>query len=388
MLALSQSFTMGQGNIEHNLRITKGAGIRQNGVLERRHLNEDLVLFGNKFEKNYVHDLIHNAVAEKIGDKLAVINEKHIAQKQRKRICSIDDWIEKQSYTRGDKKKKIISEYVVNIGNKYTACPYEIETDSKGNMIDVNGKIISEWDTRHTPAYKNGKIIESKICKKVKKVYRDFVKAFQKENPQAQVLNASVHCDEYGACHLHLSVLWWSKKKNDVGFGLAETTAIRQQYESRGIKCNNTRKDNATNEWRKEMRQLLREIAFLHGIDRLDMGNKEPHRSTYAFQKFKDKYCECKEKEYILKEKEFAEKEKQIADKEKNILEKQDELDEKEKELSKDIAKQEWYLLKKKFPDVYKIIHNEYKKKKIVNKGLDKENKCLYNKDRPKPLSL
>lgn len=388
MLKLSQSFCMGKGSLEHNLRITKGAGVRQNGVKERRFLNEDITA-GNKFEKNYVHNLIHNAVAEKIGDKLAMLNEKHIAMKEKRRVCTIDDWLKKQAYTRGDKQKKIVSEYIVSMGNRFTACPYEMQLDAKGNMLDDNGNVIPEWDTRRRPAYKDGKIIESKICKKLKKVYKDFIVAFEKANPQAQVISASIHADEGGHVHMHLSVLWWSKTKNGVGYGLAETTAIRQQYEAKGIYCNRTRFDNAQNEWRKEMRQLLKDVALEHGIERLDMGNKEKHRSIYEFQQFKDKYCEKKEKEFDTKEKAINvkqnilnERRKNLFDKENDLHKKELELNEKETELSKDIAKQEWYILKKKYPDIYNLIHSEYMMKKNVNKGIDKTNICSYNRGR------
>ena len=289
------------------------------------------------------------------------------------------------------------------MGNRLTACPYEMEIDSNGKIVDVNGKSFESWDTRHRPAYKDGKIIESKICKKLKKVYKDFIVEFEKANPQAQVISASIHADEYGHVHMHLSVLWWSKTKNGVGFVLAETTAIRQQYEARGIVCNRTRFDNAQNEWRKEMRQLLKDVALKHGIERLDMGNKEKHRSIYEFQQFKDKYCEKKEKEFDTKEKainvkqnilnerrknlfdkenDLNDKENELNDKENVLHKKEWELNEKETELSKDIAKQEWYILKKKYPDIYNLIHSEYIMKKNVNKGIDKTNNCSYNRGR------
>ena len=162
MREMSQSFRMGTGGLEHNLRITKKQGVRQCGLMERRSLNEDLVLFGNKHEPNYTKKIIHDVVAAEIGEKLAELNEKHIRERHPGRVRSIDEWIASQAYTRNNKKRDIVREYIIQLGNKFDGCPYEIQMDAKGNMLDVHGKKIKPWDTRQTPAYRDGKITESK----------------------------------------------------------------------------------------------------------------------------------------------------------------------------------------------------------------------------------
>lgn len=365
MLKMSMSFRMGNGNVEHNLRITKTGKVRQNGCMERRHLNEDLVLFGDKHSDHYVHKLIHDIVEEKIGKQLAEVNEKHIRQEHPKKVRSVDEWIASQEFERNDKKRRVVREYIVQLGNKYTGIAYVPETNEKNEMIDIDGNVIHEGDGRKIPAYKDGKVVESEIAKKLKEVYKDFLQKFIKENPQCQVISACIHSDEKAGCHMHINCLFWSEKKNDVGFGLAETTAIRQQYLKKGIKCKNTKTHNAQNKWRKEMRQMLKETALEHGIERLNMHNKKSYEPIPQFKKTMDREAALNDKEYELKEKEF-------------------ELNNKELALTSDIAKQEWYVLKTYFPDEYKKVHDMFlgKRNFLRNRKniLDKRTNVLYNR--------
>lgn len=406
MIQLSQSFSMGKGNLEHNLRITKSSGIRQNGVQERRFINEYVIVRGDTTQKNYEKNLLKEAIKNKIGENLKKYNEKQIQAKHPERVMTIDDWIQKKSYTRSGKQKKLICEYVINLGNRHTGSPYEQKKDKDGNLLSKSGKIIPLWDTRVSADYvdKNN-IKESMISKKyIKPILRDFVKEFEKANPNAEILGYSIHGDEGGAVHAHLSVLWWSTCKNGVGYGIAQSQAIRQQYEANGYQCNNERKDNPLTVWRKDMRALLYDVAYLHGVQRLDMGNKEPHRDTPAFGRYKDRYCEEqeaernrlevekksleKDKKLFKKDKKILEKDKKsITDKEKRLSEKASELEEKEKlfndRLATDVARGEWYYLKTHFPHMYAQIHKKYteereKKKKLKN-VLDRETNVCYH---------
>jgi len=356
---LSMSFRMGSGGIDHNLRICKGRTVRQNGILERRHLNENLYIDNTlDLSHNYTKNLIEKTIKNEIGDRLDKLNEKHIQQNHPGRVCTVEQWIAKQEYTRNGKKKDIVCEYIVQLGNKYTGSPFDIEVDAAGNMIDVNGKVIKAWDTRQRPAYRNGKITESAQCKRLKKVYRRFVERFCDLNPNFRLLNASIHADELGGCHLHLNGIWVSQTKNGIGIGLSKTQAIKQQYEDVLIKCKDTRKDNAQNMWRKDMIALLEDVAKEHGITRRYMNNKEQHRTIDEFKDWKDEYCTA------------------LEDKEAQLNEKESVLDEKEVMLSTDIAKQEWYILKKKYPDVYAKVHSEllsYRASLKKNKNLTKK---------------
>lgn len=375
MIQLSQSFSIGKGNLEHNLRITKGGGIRQNGDKDRREWNEHIIVRGDITQKNYEKNLLREVVKSKIGENLKKCNEKQVQSGHPERVLTIDDWIQKKSYTRSGKQKKLICEYVINLGNRHTGCPYEQKMDKDKNLLSKSGKIIPLWDTRLSADYADkNNIKESMISRMyIKPILRDFVKEFEKANPNAEILGYSIHCDEGGAVHAHLSVLWWSTCKNGVGYGIAQSQAIRQQYEANGYQCNNERKDNPLTVWRKDMRALLYEVSYLHGVKRLDMGNKEPHRDKYTFGQYKDKYCE--EMEMKMNK---IEEEKRIVEEEAKRI---DEI------IAENVTKREWYLLKTQFPDVYEQIHKkiteENKKRNILknnNKNvLDKETKVCYH---------
>lgn len=342
-IAMSQSFRMGYGGIEHNLRICKGKSVRQNGIIERRFLNENLLADTTKT----VDELIREKVEHEIGNTLNELNEKHIRQGHPGRVCTVDEWIKKQRYTRQGKQREIVSEYIIQVGDKYTACPYEVQKDEQGHMLDETGTVIPEWDTRKHPAYKDGNITEAAICKKLKKVYKQFLCEFIVSNPNARVLCAAIHADEHGGVHMHINVLWIAKTKNGIGIGLSKTTAMKQQYERKGEQVQNTRQNNAQNEFRKRSRELLKKVCEEYGIEQKDMGNREQYRSIKDYKKFKDEYCDELER-------------------------KTEELKQKETELSSNMAKQEWYLLKTKYPAFYKKIHSEYMNyKKSVDRGMN-----------------
>lgn len=360
MNAMSMSFVMGRGSVEHNLRKTKGNGVRQNGVLERRFLNEYGVTDGTNIKEitdttNVDTDaIIKHVVADAIEQSLSETNARNIANGHPERVKTVEQWIDAQCYVRGGNRKQITSEYVIQVGNKFSGIPYEPARNADGNMLTNRGVVIPEWDTRHVPAYDDYRVKESAISKQLKIVYKEFVEEFQKRNQNATVVCYAIHGDERGGVHCHLTVLWKNRCNKGVGVAIAcPTAAMRQQYEAQGIKCGNTKQNNAMTRWRKDMRALLEETCNKHGIERLDMHNTEPHRSVAEFGKFKDKYVEQKELEFKAKE---------------------TELQEKELELSSDIAKQEWYILKTKHKGLYNIIHNEWlKSKKMLQKVLDRK---------------
>ena len=383
MKQMSISFCMGNGNIAHNYRNTKGRGIRQNGIMERRFINEYGVNTGNGVEivKDVSgvesEELIKKIVAEEVSEALAKLNEKQIASGHPERVKTLEQWMEAQQYVKGGNRKKIISEFVIQVGDKFSGIPYIPETDNEGNMLTRSGMRIPEWDTRKVPAYRRNKIVESKISKELKVVYREFVKEFEKRNPCVRVIGYGTHGDEGGGVHCHVMALFVGKTKNGTGVCLSKTTALKQMYAERGIKTKETRKDNAQNLFRQEMRDLLEEICNKHGIARLDMHNKEKHRSNKEYGRFSDRRCEAMERrENDLKVKEFI-----LDEREQVLKEKEAKLKKKEEMLASDIVKQEWHWLRTQHKEWYKIIHEEYQKKIKENKNvLDKRTNVLYDR--------
>ena len=393
MLELSQSFEMGNGTVEHNFRYRKGRNMRQNGIVERRFINEHIVCDTALLERckqnrklDYAREKIKEILMPMVADRLVEYNERQVKTKHKSRVITLDDWLDKKNYTRSGKVHNIFSEYIFTAGDMFTACPYEYDT-AHGLPLDSKGNVIYPWNTDKRPAYRNGKIKESAIAKKMKSVFKDLTDEFLKRNPNAHAIAGEVHGDEGGAIHYHLDVLWTSKANDTLGIGLGETTAMREQYERRGIKCGNTRTDNAMTKWQAEMRKLFEDVCLRHGIKRLVMDNNEKHKNTNEYIKHSDKRAKMfRQMQDELAEKTIMEREKTIM--ERNRLERErQEFDEKVKFLDKyveridkreaELAEREKefeltlkhvgakpYLINhyntlKKHPEMFTAIHNE-----------------------------
>ena len=281
MEELSFSFCQGRGSIEHNLRQLKGKGVRQNGIKQRRHWNDVIV---NKDVDSVLRPLV--------CPRIDAYNEK-VMVKHPERMITYEQWKAKQCYTRGGKTKKLYSEYVVQIGDRVSGCPYAYITRN-GVAVDKNGKTIVPWDTRNAPVAKldaNGKEVASQRQKTFKRLYRDFVAAFQKQNPRAIVTCAVVHCDENGGMHLHLDVLWLSDTRTGIGLGLGRTTAIQQQT---GYKSS-CKKLTAEKIWTDNIRdELLPAVCERYGIKRRDMKQHgRRHLSIEEYYQFADSRSEA-----------------------------------------------------------------------------------------------
>lgn len=298
-IEMSQSLAMGDGDIAHNLRYRRGRNMRQNGVRERRFLNEyigiDEALLRRCQENrrtDYAHEKIKEIVLPLIRDRLLEYNEKQMRTRHSNRVMTVDDWLKKRACIRNGKQRKLFAEYIFTVGDMFSCCPYEHE-ERNGLPIDKDGECIFPWNTNKRPIYKDGKITESSISKKAKRVFRELVKEIEKRNKYAHVIAGAIHCDEGGATHLHLDIAWVVPRPDDpLGVRIGETVGMRQQYIDRGLTPPDKRNENAMTWWQQETRQLFEEVCLRHGIRRKMMDNKEKHRTTKEFQKYNDKRAE------------------------------------------------------------------------------------------------
>lgn len=379
-MLLSQSFAMsGSGtSLEHNLRIVKTGGVRQIGVPERRDWNEHLLVDETLPKRDYVRQLMLKKVGEVVGDKLVAFNEKQIRNRHYNLVRDLQGFIDSQDRVVNGRRHSCRTEIVIQVGDKFSCCPYRVARNEQGRMLDNGGRVIPEWDTRRIPAYENGIPIESDESKLAKQIYRKYFKEFCKANPNFVPLSADIHADERGACHLHIVGFFVAKTKNGLGISLSRTSAIAQTLGNNG---ENTRKSNAQNVWRANMRQLLEDVCKEFGVERKDMHNTEPHRSIGAFCKHKDLYCEELEKEYNkleIEKKSVSAQKKLVAKKRKKVEEK---LQEVEEMSVSDIAKGMWYILKKNHPAEYDKIYNEFVTYRTkVRKNKKNENDIILEK--------
>lgn len=338
------SFAHGAGDLDHNAR-RKNGNVRTYAMRERRVWNETLI------EQDVDAVLEHE-----YGSALRAYNEKQIAGRHPERCKTMEQLVHAQR--RGG---RAYTEYVVQLGNRLTGCPYEWVTDEHGNMIATNGQVIMPWQTRKTPAplVRDGKLFMSDTGIWLKKFYKSVYQKWNEWNPDMIVVGAYIHADEKGGVHMHLDCVCKSKSQNGIGLSIGVTGCLRQMLDREGIKYGTSRKDNAQKTWTKQMRQRLTELAKQHGYTIVDGHCKgKKHKSTPEYieeENIKNDYLDKKHEALIKKESELnawqrslqeaaeeqdarldyiRERESAVADKERAVRAKEDALVAREVRLS------------------------------------------------------
>lgn len=338
------SFAHGGGDLDHNAR-RKNGNVRTYAMRERRVWNETLT------EQD-----VDAVLGREYGAALRAYNEKQIAGRHPERCKTMEQWVHAQR--RGG---RAYTEYVVQLGNRLTGCPYEWVTDEHGNMIATNGKVIMPWQTRKTPAplVRDGKLFMSDTGIWLKKFYKSVYQKWNEWNPDMIVVGAYIHADEKGGVHMHLDCVCKSKSQNGIGLSIGVTGCLRQMLDREGIKYGTSRKDNAQKTWTKQMRQRLTELAKQHGYTIVDGHCKgKKHKSTPEYieeENIKNDYLDKKHEALIKKESELnawqrslqeaaeeqdarldyiRERESAVADKERAVRAKEDALVAREVRLS------------------------------------------------------
>lgn len=330
------SFAHGAGDLDHNAR-RKNGNVRTYAMRERRVWNETLI------EQD-----VDAVLAHEYGSALRAYNEKQIAGRHPERCKTMEQLVHAQR--RGG---RAYTEYVVQLGNRLTGCPYKWVTDEHGNMIATNGKVIMPWQTRKTPAplVRDGKLFMSDTGIWLKKFYKSVYQKWNEWNPDMIVVGAYIHADEKGGVHMHLDCVCKSKSQNGIGLSIGVTGCLRQMLDREGIKYGTSRKDNAQKTWTKLMRQRLTELAMQHGYNIIDGHCKgQKHMSTPEYieqENIKCDYLDKKHEALLQKEAELDalqrsleeaaeeqdaradyinERESVISDKERAVREKEDAL--------------------------------------------------------------
>ena len=372
MKQMSMSFCMGDGDLCHNLRITRGHGIRQNGKLERRSFNWYVDADVDLVEQcktdagvSYEREILRRTLSPLVLPMLNEYNERQTRSGHPERMLTLDSWLDKRAVaskgkSKGKTNETVISEYIVQVGDRITGSAFEYEMDSNGNPVDENGQRIHEWETNKKLSYRNKKVTEANT--ELPAVYKEYYQRFTDANPNFFPVGAYIHGDEDAGWHMHIDGVWVSPCKQGIGIGLGESSGMKQQFLDRGIRTSNNRKRNAMSMWRDEMYNLLIDVCHEHGIERLDMECKrgketipefkrnQDRRSRLAQKYLEEREAELKDKEYAINSQHFSQsmtsmeqqskqhtldaKEKRLASKEQLLKRKELSLAEKETSLT------------------------------------------------------
>lgn len=243
------SIMVGKGSYSHNRR----SFVAKNVDGERTVRN---VVFKDEKIRKVYHELFDEA-------------QQRYNAKQKRKDRKIDNYYEK---IRTSKQEKLYYEIIVQIGNK----------------DDTNAKSVDGIIAKHT--------------------LEDYMKDFEKRNPNLRVFGAYLHMDEETP-HLHIDFVPFvtgSKR------GMDTRVSLKAALDEQGFK-GNSRGNTEWKQWVESEKMELEKVMERHGIQWLKKGTHEKHLSVLDFEK-RERAKEVKQLEEQIKEKddEIIQKERQI----------------------------------------------------------------------------
>lgn len=232
------SFVKGKGSVTHNMREFKASNV------DEQRIKNNIVFCNEKIEDVYV--------------KLFKKSSLEYNAKQTRNDRMIFDYFE---HIRKSKQQKLMYEIIVQIGD----------------MEDMNAQ--SE----------NGEI--------AKNILIDYMKKFQKRNPNLYVYSAVIHMDEQTP-HLHFDFIPFSTGNKR---GLEVQNSLKGALKEQGF-AGGKRSETELSLWQESEKEFITEIMLEHGVERLDKGTHNKHRSVDEF-KLEKRVEKLKEKEKITEEK-------------------------------------------------------------------------------------
>ena len=232
------SIMVGKGSYSHNRRSFVAKNVDENRI-------DRNVVFKDEKIKNVYHELFDEA------------NQRY-NDKQKRKDRKIDNYYEK---IRTSKQEKLYHEIIVQVGNKD--------------------------DT-------NARSYEGVVAKNILK---DYMKDFEKRNPNLRVFEAYLHMDEETP-HLHIDFIPFvtgSKR------GMDTRVSLKAALDAQGFR-GNSRGNIEWKRWVESEKEELAKVMANHKINWLKKGTHEKHLSVLDFEK-RERAKEVKQLEEQIKEK-------------------------------------------------------------------------------------
>ena len=256
---------MGKGSLAHNRR----AFTAENVDADR---TKDNIEYCNQNLKQVYHTLFDEAVIR-------------YNAKQTRKDRMIENYYDK---IRTGKQEKLFHEAVFQIGNK--------------DDMNVRGE--------------HGEL--------ARQILDEFMKDFQKRNPNLYVFSAHLHMDEETP-HLHIDFVPYTTGSKR---GLDTRVSLKQALKAQGFEGSN-RQETEWSLWMESEKQKLSEAMEQHGIQWIKLGTHRKHLSVLNFEK------QEREKEVQQLDKTIEEAVQKVQSTEKQVRAKQAEMKQAEKELAK-----------------------------------------------------
>ncbi|WP_343248790.1 plasmid recombination protein [Diplocloster hominis] len=157
-----------------------------------------------------------------------------------------------------------------------------------------------------------------------RQILDEFMKDFQKRNPNLYVFSAHLHMDEETP-HLHIDFVPYTTGSKR---GLDTRVSLKQALKAQGFEGSN-RQETEWSLWMESEKQKLSEVMEQHGIQWIKLGTHRKHLSVFNFEK------QEREKEVQQLDKTIEETVQKVQSAEKQIRAKQAEIKQAEKDLAK-----------------------------------------------------
>ena len=231
MSKLSISFTLGKASVPHEANVE-----HNNREFVAKNVNKSKISENITYTKQDVRQAYQQLFSE-----------------------SLDEYNSKQT-----RKDRIISDYFEHISN--------------GKREEAFYEIIVQFGDSKTASCgsENGKITQEMLD--------EYMKNFQKRNPNLYVFNAVMHMDE-ASPHLHINFIpfYTHERKNSLSKGVSMRAALNEQ----GFIANNF-KENRLVAWEESERQVMEKILQKYGFERDDKQAKYEHQTVDNYKKSQD----------------------------------------------------------------------------------------------------
>lgn len=231
MSKLSTSFTLGKASVPHEANVDHNNREFIANNVNRSKIPENIT---------YIKQDIRQAYQQLFSESLAEYNAK-----QKQPCRRIKDYFKHISKS---KREEAFYEIIVQFGDSKTApCGSQ------------NGKITQE-------------------------MLDEYMKGFQKRNPNLHVFNAVLHMDE-ASPHLHINFIpfYTQGRKNSLSKGVSMKAALNEQ----GFTAKNF-KENRLVAWEDSERQIMENILQKYGFSREDKNAKYSHQTVDDYKKTQD----------------------------------------------------------------------------------------------------
>ena len=257
------SIMVGKGSVNHNSRKFHA----KNTDPERSHLN---VEYCNEILQSVYHQLFDEA-------------QQRYNAKQKRADRMIPDYYEK---IRSGKQEKLFHEVIVQIGNREDM-----------NAQSENGALAAQ-------------------------VLDEYMREFQKRNPNLRVFSAHLHMDE-ATPHLHIDFVPFTTGSKR---GMDTRVSLKKALAAQGY-TGGSRGDTEWNQWVAAEKNALAVVMERHGIQWEKKGTHEKHLSVLDFEKRE------RAKEVAALESQKTELQERVDDLQENYIQQSEQVEQVEKTL-------------------------------------------------------